>query len=286
MVWQDHMDILIWDIGHGSATSARLPNGNVLMLDCGSDRNTGFSPVQATLNLWGRIDALFISHPHMDHIGDIRSIGSLRPRLLVAPYVPDRQILEGKREGDRDTALHYIYFKSGYGPLTFDPATIFGDVSVTWFWLEGLHSDMNAYSIVTFLQYGQFTFLYAGDLPSAHWSKLMDAPDGQFSGLLSATNFFEASHHGRDEGYSADAMSLMASPQLALVSDKEEQPTSVTEKYDRYLKGRFVYNATTQKREFRKVLTTRNDGHIGLRVGPPATGARLDVEAWFGGRHG
>ena len=285
MTEQGYLDIIIWNVGHGSATSVRLPNGNVIMLDCGSDPATGFSPVQATLQLWRRIDVLSISHPHMDHIGDIRSIANHWPCLLAAPQVPSRQILEGKQAGDLDTAQYYIDFKSGYGPLAFDPSIIFGDVDVTSFCLRGPHSDMNAYSIVTFLQYGCFTFLYAGDLPSSHWPKLIDSPDGQFAGLLSATNFLEASHHGRDEGYSAEAMSLMADPRPAFVSDKEEQSTSVTGMYDYYFKGWHAYNRATQEREWRKVLTTRNDGCISLRVGPSTTGARPHVEVWFGVRH-
>ena len=292
MAWQDSMEIIVWDVGHGSAMSVRLPNGSVIMLDCGSNPKTGFSPVLATLQRWGRIDALFVSHPHMDHIGDIGNIidmpniGHPLPCLLVAPQVPPCQIFEGKQGDDLHTALSYVEFKNSCGPLTFDPATIFGSVNVKWFSLEGPHTDMNAYSIVTFLQYGSFTFLYAGDLPSTHWPKMVHAHGQQFMDLLAATNFFEVSHHGRSEGYSADALSIMEDPRLAFVSDKEEQETSVTGRYDHNFKGWPAYNEATGMQEHRKVLTTRNDGWISLQAWPSAVGASPNVDVRFGGRHG
>lgn len=286
VAWQGYLEIIVWDVGHGNATSVRLPNGSVLMLDCGSNPQTGFSPVRETLRRWNCIDALFISHPHMDHIGDIGNIVCRPPNLVVAPQVPDKQVLENKQGDDLGAALSYTNFKNGCKPLTFDPVTIFGDVIVAWFFLDEPHADMNAYSIVTFLQYGSFTFLYAGDLPSRHWPDLMYVYGKRFTDLLSATNFFEASHHGRDEGYSSDAMSLMKDPLLALVSDKEEQKTSVTGKYDRYLKGWPAYNEATGESKDRKVLTTRNDGLISLRAWPTVAGADPCVEVRFGGSHG
>ena len=280
----ESMDIIIWDMGHGNAASVRLPNGNVLMLDCGSNPATDFSPVRATLSLWDRIDALLVSHPHMDHIGDIRSIGRPLPRLLAAPPVPPDQILEDKRGDDLDAARSYIDLVAQYKPKTFDRAAMFGSVDVRWFFAKGPHADMNAYSMVTFLRYGSFTFLHAGDLHSSHWQKLIDEHGEPFTSLLSATNFFEVPHHGRSEGYSADALSLMPNLTLGLVSDKEEQDTSVTGKYDRYFGGWRAYNEAAEKWEERRVLTTRNDGRISLRVGPPGDGQSVEVRFSGGGR--
>lgn len=74
------LDIFIWDVGHGSAAAARLPNGTAIMLDCGPG-SAGFSPVRATLGLWKKIDGLIISHPHMDHTGDISSMPNAGHRV-------------------------------------------------------------------------------------------------------------------------------------------------------------------------------------------------------------
>ena len=289
MSWQGLLEIVVWNVGHGNAASARLPNGNVLMLDCGSNPATGFSPVQATLRRWGRIDALFISHPQMDHIGDIRSIVHMRnigyplPRLATPP-VPAAQVFEGKHGRDLDAARQYVDLKSRCRPPTFDPAALFGHVDIRRFFVKGPHADMNAYSMVTFLRYGALTFLHAGDLPSNCWQKMIDEHGRRFTDLLYVTNFFEVPHHGRDEGYSADALSLMPSLKLGLVSDKEEQKTSVTSKYDPHFEGWFTYNEATKKQKERKVLTTRNDGWIRLLAGPPGDSQNIVVR--FGGGRG
>lgn len=55
----------------------------------------------------------------------------------------------------------------------------------------------------------------------------------------------------------------MKNPQLIFVSDKEEQDTSVTDRYSNYCKGWNVYNQNTnQWMKDRKVITTRSDGRI------------------------
>ena len=283
---QDCLELFIWDVGHASCTSVRLPNGNVIMLDCGSDPEAGFSPVLETIWCWGGIDALVVSHPHMDHISDMHNIAYHPPQYLVSPPVPTRQVLEDRRGLDLYTSSYYTAFRDSCRPIPFIPQAFFGNVGVHCFALGGPHRDMNAYSIVTFLRYGSFTFLYAGDLPTGHWPKLAGAYGGQFTSLLSLTNFLEVSHHGRDEGYSAGAMAAMGRPRMGFVSDGGMQGTSVTHKYDRHLWGWPAYNETFGRWEDRKVLTTRNDGWIYMRAWLPAADLRQHVEVRFGGSHG
>lgn len=256
----------------------------MIVLDCGSDPEADFSPVLATYQCWGRIDALFVSHPHMDHISDIRNIDYHSLQYLVSPHVPAYQVLEGKHGADLDASAYYTDFRASYWPIPFIPQEFFGNVGVHCFALGGPHRDMNAYSIVTFLQYGSFTFLYAGDLPSRHWADLMHVYGERFTGLLSATNFFEASHHGREEGYSAGAMAAMRRPRMGFVSDGGVQGTSVTYKYDRHLWGWPACNEATWECKRKKVLTTRNDGRI--HVGAQPLVDHTEVSVSFGGRNG
>ena len=284
MSWPGCLELVVWDVGHGNATSVRLPNGHVIMLDCGSNPETGFSPVLETLRIWDRIDALFISHPHMDHISDIRNIAYHSLQYLVSPPVPTRQVLEGRHGPDWNTSAYYTAFRDSCWPIPFIPQEFFGNVGVHHFALGGPHRDMNAYSIVTFLQYGGFTFLYAGDLPTAYWPRLADAYGWQFTSLLSSTNFLEVSHHGRDEGYDAGAMAAMRRPLMGFVSDGGERSTSVTYKYDRHLWGWPACNEATWECKRKKVLTTRNDGRIHVSARPSMAGTEASVS--FGGRHG
>ena len=210
------LDIFIWDVGHGSAASVRLPNGTVVMLDCGLNHVTGFSPVRATLRLWDRIDALFISHPHMDHIGDISRIAADELRLLVAPHISDYQILEGVRDFDMDAALSYMSLRN-HCRVQFDDWGMFGNTYIGWFGLGGLRSDMNEYSIVTLIQHGAFAFLSGGDLPAGCWAELLHVYGDWIAGPLRQTNFFVVPHHGRRDGYNPGLMNCMPSLRLGVI---------------------------------------------------------------------
>lgn len=279
-----YLDAVIWNVRHGSAVSVRLPNGSVVMLDCGPRSGADPSPALDTLYNWGHIDVLFISHPDMDHIGDIYNMAAVGPPFLVAPLVPTPQILEGKNEVDRHTALSYLGFKGRYRP--FFGRLPFGGTRVEWFSLGGHRGNMNEYSVVTFIQHGQFTLLYAGDLPARCWSELLEAYGARLGRLLFQTNFFVIPHHGRRDAYSPELLNLMKGLQLGIISDGHEVPTSVTSWYDRHFAGWAACNMQTGKCWRRKVLTTRNDGLITLRAAFSPNGIRTAVRATFGGIHG
>lgn len=279
-----YLDAVIWNVGHGSAASVRLPNGSVVMLDCGPRSGAGPSPALTTLYNWGHIDVLFISHPDMDHIGDICNMAAVRPPFLVAPQVPAPQILEGKNEADRRTALSYLGFKGGYRP--FFGRLPFGGTRVEWFSLGGYRSNMNEYSVVTFIQHGQFTLLYAGDLPARCWPELLETYGARLGRLLFQTNFFVIPHHGRMDAYSPEPLNLMKGLQLGIISDDHEVPTSVTSWYDRHFVGWPACNMQTGECERRKILTTRSDGIITLGAAFSPDGLRTTVWTAFGGRHG
>lgn len=283
-MWQGHMDAIVWNVGHGSAASVRLPNGAVVMLDCGPLADASSSPALATLRHWGHIDVLSISHPDMDHIGDICNAAAARPPFLVAPQVPASQVLEGKNEADRRTALFYLGFERGYRP--FFGRMPFGYTRVEWFSLGGYRSDMNEYSIVTFIQHGWLTLLYAGDLPARCWPELLMSHGIRLGRPLQQTNFLVIPHHGRRDAYSPELMGLMESLQLGIISDDGEQSTSATSEYGRHFAGWPVCSMRTGKCGRRRILTTRNDGHIAMRATFSADGTYNAASIKFGGRHG
>ena len=281
MPGREYLDVVVWPVGHGNAASVRLSNGVVVMLDCGPASGAFPSPALATLRHWGRIDALIISHPDMDHIGDIGRAAAARPPFLVAPPVPAAQILEGKNAPDRRRALSYLAFRGRYRP--FLGRMPFGDTRVEWFSLGGPRSSMNEYSTVTFVQRGWFTLLYAGDLPAGCWAELIRTHGIRLLWLLSRTNFLVIPHHGRRDPDSHDLMALMGGLQLGIVSDGRARPTSATSEYDPYFEGWPVYNVRIRRCRRRRILTTRSDGLVRLRAVFDA-GACREVLVCFGGR--
>ena len=265
------LDMRIWDVNHGNSMSVKLPNGNVMMIDCGSNPDTNFSPINHTKRLWGdALSYLIISHPHMDHIRDIVNINSFKPDVLRRRHIDPsilRNGMSGSNLGIIDT---YINFQNRYDepsspPLA--PSKEWGDqVIVKNYSLEGDHNNLNDYSLVTFISYGGFHFLTGGDLSSSGWDNLVEQEDESFLDKLSQVNFFQASHHGRKEGFNSNILNKMNDLYLVLISDKKVQDTSVTERYIPFCKGWDVTDKNTGNVINRKVLTTRNDGRININV--------------------
>lgn len=61
-----------------------------IVFDCGSETTIGKRCISSIINNWGneRLDILFISHFHEDHISGVKELIDItRPRLLIAPYL-------------------------------------------------------------------------------------------------------------------------------------------------------------------------------------------------------
>lgn len=265
------LDIRIWNVNHGNSASIKLPNGNVMMIDCASNPKTGFSPINRTKNLWKcELGYLIISHPHMDHISDIVKIDSFKPVTLLRPKIDYLVLRNGKSNNDLDIINKYIEFQEPYTapckPPNAPSKEWREDVEIKNYHLKGEQSDLNNYSFVTFISYDGFHFASGGDLTTKGWENLIEQEGEDFEKRLARVNFFEASHHGRKEGFNSIIFEDM-NPCLVLVSDKEEQDTSVTGRYSKYCKGWDINNENTGKEEKdRKVLTTRSDGRIKISV--------------------
>ncbi len=264
------LEIIIWDVNHGNSASIKLPNGKTMMLDCASNPLTDFSPIWQTKNCWGHLDLLIISHPHIDHISDIVNIDYLKPKWLLYPEVSHNQLREGKYDNSIDIIEKYIDFTNGYKPIPpsdIDYSRSWGnEVMISNFGLNGFQEDINNYSLVTFLEYRDFTFAYAGDLTSEGWERLVEQDGTQFTDMLRKTNFFEVSHHGRENGFNPIIFDYMKDLKMAFVSDKQYHSTSVTSYYSPYCGGWQIINENSNYAENRKVLTTRSDGRIRIEV--------------------
>ena len=266
------LEIIVWDVNHGNATSVRLPNNKIIMLDCGSNPLTDFSPIIATKRHWGtdRLNYLVISHPHMDHIRDILNLNHNEPEILSRPKNIEHSKLRRDKFGtDRGIIEKYIELDRKYtSPFSMksDTGSWSGNVDIQNFRLNQGSEDLNDYSSVTFLTYGAFCFAYAGDLTTQGWEDLIEQEGSRFTNMLKKVNFFQVAHHGRKEGYNPTIFDYM-NPYLAIVSDKKTQDTSVTSRYSEKCRGWNVYDENSAEyMKNRKVITTRYDGRIKLNI--------------------
>lgn len=121
----------------------------------------------------------------------------------------------------------------------------------------------NNLSQLVFITYQGFTVCIPGDLQTVAWEKIINkCPD--IKPLLQKTRLLIASHHGRDNGFCQDIFSY-CSPECVIISDKplcygtQDHMASV---YGEQIRGQGILFDGVQ----RKVLTTRNDGHILVTV--------------------
>ena len=91
----------------------------------------------------------------------------------------------------------------------------------------------------------------------AGWEELLGS-DG-FKALLEKTTIYIASHHGNKSGFSSELFEHLK-PKLTIISSSTKRECDAAKKYYDHTTGMNVFKDGEQK--MRKVVTTRNDGHI------------------------
>ncbi|MCY4491922.1 MAG: hypothetical protein OXC46_10775 [Thaumarchaeota archaeon] len=104
------------------------------------------------------------------------------------------------------------------------------------------------------MTYGGFTFAYAGDITSNGWDDLIRQEGTKFTSMLEKTNFFQVSHHGREEGFNPIIFDYMTNLKMAFVSDKQPQSTSITGKYSQYCKGWKVTDELSNRKVLQEMM--------------------------------
>jgi competence protein ComEC len=157
------------DVGQGDSEFFELPNGQTMLIDAGNPEN-GQQIVSYIKNLGHtKIDYLVATHPHADHIGGMTTVvNSLDIGTFFAPKVTTTtqtykdliSALQSKKLGIHVAKAGVNMFKTG--SLSADivaPVNISGD-------------DLNQYSAVIMLEYGDTKFLFTGDAGESSESQI------------------------------------------------------------------------------------------------------------------
>ena len=269
----NNLKIIVWDVQHGNAIYMETPNGRNVMFDIGTgsyDDGSEFSPLRDLKDRWN-VDCLHylvISHPHADHISDIRNMFDLdlKPKVLRRPKGIDRDLINSSnQEKYSDLVKLYLKLDSSYNtPVSgeLDPSnpSNYGEVEINCFsQSESGTSNLNNYSVVAVIKYAGEKIIIPGDIEAAGWKVLLERED--FQQTIKGTTIFVASHHGRAAGFHSDVFDYFG-PDIVIVSDGKYSDTSVTDRYRYYAEGFRVTSRSTKKSQKRYVLTTRNDGVI------------------------
>lgn len=257
----------VWDVELGLAIHIVAPNGKYIVIDLGSKE--GVSPLRS---LWFKsVGYMVITHPHHDHFSDIQNISFGYPSVLWRVKAFTREeLMQDIREGEKDDFEKYCDFVEGFNGTLLpeerpSSGTPFDGLTVEVFSAKQCDkTNKNNFSGIVVLKLGNAKVVVCGDNEKESFDVLMES--AEFKTAIKNAYVLVAAHHGRESGYHDDFVDKV-NPFLTIISDKAQGNTSVTDKYDNKTKGYSVYNNSTGEKEYRKCLTTRNDGNIMVEFG-------------------
>lgn len=272
---EQHTDILIFDVGLGQSIFVypRSAPEYGMLVDCGHEGD--FHPVDFLIerglihkNTLGQsvLGNLTITNYDQDHFSGIENLRN-KVGIWTTSFVHNLTSNEIKQLKDdvTDQLEHVCYLKDTYvHPVpTFTPPYIVQRFSLEKSDLE--NHDTNNLSQVVFVEHHGTTVCISGDLELKGWTALIQKHP-TIKDYLAKTNVFVASHHGRENGYCPDVFSHCA-PECIVISDKgivHDTQRDMASLYGNHVNGQGV----SMNDRTRKVLTTRDDGHLWLQLHP------------------
>lgn len=196
------------DVGQADSILVQIPNDQSMLVDAGN--NADGTSVVSYLNQQGikKIDYLIGTHPHEDHIGGmdnvIRSfdIGQVfMPRATTTTKTFEDVLLAIKQKGLKITTA-----KAGVTVLEQ------GNLKVNFVAPVGSgYEDMNNWSAVTRIQYGDTAFLLTGDAEAQSEEEMLAS-----GGNLKA-DVLKVGHHGSISSTTPSFLKMVA-PKYAVIS--------------------------------------------------------------------
>lgn len=264
------MRIDIHDVGHGHCSVVTCPNGARIMVDCGYGTDPAWFP-SVTYN-GSHIELLAFSNLDEDHVDDLPyvwdkvSIGS----IFSNPTVSASALATMKRPGGMGRGVQVAHgILDRFGPGLIGTPADLGEVRATAYWNQyGLDfTDTNNLSVAIIVRYRAFAILFAGDLETAGWRRLLS--NALFVSELSSVRMMVASHHGRANGQCEELFRMMRPDIVVFSDDARKYESQDTDAWYRCRVGGLPdFDRPTYPSGFvrRHVMTTRRDGSLTVRV--------------------
>ncbi len=251
-------EVTFLDVGEGDAIYIRTPQGKTLLVDTANPATAG--RIVKFLRSRGveTIHAVFITHPHPDHMGGIFQL--LSTFKVERVYDNGQPIEEMPRCDIYRWYVESVRTLDHYRALRSGQTIIYGDTKVEVLWPQRLNpSEWNHNSLVLRLTHRGRVFLLMGDALASTEAELLRRE------LSLKADVLKAGHHGSVDTLSKEFLQRV-SPSFVVLSVNRDNPRGypardVLERLDRA-------GVTT--------LVTHEDGNIGFLV-DSSGGLRLMV---------
>lgn len=242
------LKITVLNTGNSDCSIIQTPNGQTVMIDAGESDD--FELISSFLRENGisTIHTVIATHPHADHIGsmtdvlnhfDVQNFYMTKARHSSKLYKEMLETLAAHSE----TEVHTPKIGSGF--------TLDG-VSFVFLGPIAEYSELNDTSIVTYISYGQNSFLFAGDVEKEAEEDLVEL----FSSKLDA-DVLKVPHHG-SKGSSTKDFLKMVSPQYAIIT--ADQANDYGHPSDKTLKRLQDAGATIYRTDHNGNISIVSDG--------------------------
>ncbi len=194
------------DVGQADCILIKFPDGESMLIDAGNNSD-GDKVCKYIENLGvKKIDYLALTHPHADHIGGMDDvlrkfdIGSIfMPRATANSATYEDVLYQIKKKGMKITAAKE-------GVIICD-----GEVKAEILSpCRDYYEELNDYSAVIRLTYGNSSFLFTGDAEALVESDLLKRYNLK-------TDVLKVGHHGSNTSSTADFIKAV-NPQIAVIS--------------------------------------------------------------------
>ncbi|MDR2408872.1 MAG: hypothetical protein LBE13_12285 [Bacteroidales bacterium] len=264
------LDILFFDVGAGQNVffyPYSDPN-YTLMVDCGITQD--FEPVDWLIKnrlLQSNKYNLTLTNYDQDHFSGLPYLmDRCKPETICFPENISIEQLDAIKPDKTEALNAVLYVRKTYTGIVedYNPPYIKRTFYLRLSDLDVPDLTTNNLSQMIFVSHNNTTVCIPGDLEQAGWNKMLEKPDVQK--LLHATNIFVASHHGRENGYVSEIFDY-CNPECIIISDKHkiyDTQEDMSEIYGTHVSGYGIM----LNNSLRKILTTRADGTIRVRVNP------------------
>jgi beta-lactamase superfamily II metal-dependent hydrolase len=267
-------DIFVFDVGLGQSIFI-YPHSHPeygMMIDCGN--TTDFNPIDYLIEkgyIGETLNNLTLTNYDQDHFSGLPYLSEKVGIYSVnfAKNLSSDEIKGLKTKPHTNALVTTCEMKDLYtGKLeNYNPPYIKRVFHLEKSDLENY--DTNNLSQVVFIEHNGTVICIPGDIEEIGWKMLLKKHP-EIKDWLKKTNILVASHHGRENGYCSDIFSHCG-PECVIISDKwvihdtQEDMCSV---YGRCVKGDGISFLGDNSAQKRKVLTTRNDGHVFIQLFP------------------